>query len=442
MSDIKIPKRISTAILNSLNSGVVPRIGLEYITVGRKKEVQILLNDLENIKEGGACFRFICGKYGSGKSFLIQVIRNHALDKGFVTCDTDLAPDKKLAGKKHGVATYRELIQNMALAARPDGGALESILQRWIQNLKIAVMQETNMAPDDPDMIVLVRKKIFEVIHKLENQSHGYDFSVAIASYWDGYNNEDDILKQASLRWLKGEFTTKTEAKSYLKIGEIINDDNWYDYIKLFSSFVYFTGYNGLILFIDEAVNLYKTSNRITRENNYEKLLSMFNDTMQGKASHLGIYIGATPKLIEDTKRGLFSYDALRTRLSEGNFTGSGKFVDLSGPVMPLTTLSDDEVFVLLNILSDIHLKHYGYEPKLTDDDLIEFMKTIKSRIGTDELLTPREVTRDFISILNIMEQNENATFKELLNDSKVSHTPVLSDPDSENDDLFESFEL
>ncbi|MCL2321971.1 MAG: ATP-binding protein [Oscillospiraceae bacterium] len=442
MSDIKIPKRISTAILNSLNSGVVPRIGLEYITVGRKKEIQILLNDLENIKEGGACFRFICGKYGSGKSFLIQVIRNHSLDKGFVTCDTDLTPERKLAGKKQGLATYRELIQNMAIAARPDGGALESILQRWIQNLKISVMKETDITPDDPNINNLVKKKIFEVINNLENQSHGYDFSIVISSYWDGYNNEDETLKQASLRWLKGEFATKTEAKTYLRVDEIINDTNWYDYIKLYSNFVSLAGYNGLILFIDEAVNLYKTPNRITRENNYEKLLSMFNDTMQGKASHLGIYFGATPKLIEDTKRGLFSYEALRTRLSTGNFTSSGRFSDLSGPVMPLTTLSDEEVFVLLHILSDIHSKHYGYAPKLKDDDLIEFMKTIKGRIGTDELLTPREVTRDFISILNIMEQNEDVSFKDLLNDSKTSFTSPSLDPDSENDDLFEGFQL
>lgn len=441
MADIKIPKRISTAILNSLNSGVVPRIGLEYITVGRKKEIQVLLNDLENIKDGGATLKFICGKYGSGKSFLIQVIRNHALDKGFVTCDTDLTPEKKLTGKKQGIATYRELIQNMAIASRPDGGALESILQRWIQGLKIAVMQETNLSPDDIDIKIHVRKKIFEVIHNLENQSHGYDFSVAIAAYWDGYNGEDEFLKQSSLRWLKGEFSTKTEAKSCLKVGEIINDDNWYDYIKLFSTFVNLAGYNGLILFIDEAVNLYKISNKITRENNYEKLLSMFNDALQGKASHLGIYFGATPKLIEDTKRGLFSYDALRTRLSESNFA-QGKFVDLSSPVMALTILTDDEIFVLLNILSNIHGKHYGYEPHLKDADLIDFMKVIKGRIGTDQLLTPREITRDFISLLNILEQNKDATFKELLGDDRFITTEAAVDPDSENDDLFASFEL
>ncbi len=447
MQDYKIPKRISTALLNSLNSGVVPRIGLEYITVGRKKEIQVLSNDLENIKEGGSVFRFICGKYGSGKSFLIQVIRNHALDKGFVTCDTDLSPEKKLAGKKQGIATYKDLIHNMAISARPDGGALESIMQKWIQNLKITVMKETGIPLDDPNINIKVKNKIFEVIHNLENQSHGYDFSVAIAAYFDGYNLDNETLKQASLRWLKGEFTTKTEAKSYLKVGEIIDDDNWYDYIKLFSTFITLAGYNGLILFIDEAVNLYKISNRISRESNYEKLLSMFNDTMQGKASHLGIYFGATPTLIEDTKKGLFSYDALRTRLSEGNFTSQGKYIDLSGPVMPLTTLTDDEVFVLLNILLNIHSKHYNYAQKLTDDDLVEFMKTIKSRIGADELLTPREVTRDFISILNIMEQNPSATFKELLNQNKITSAPKEKYSDDnyynpENDDLFESFQL
>ena len=443
MVNVRIPKRMSNALINSLTAGVVPRIGLEHITVGRKKEIDVLLNDLENIKEGGAFFRFISGSYGSGKSFLIQVIRNYSLDRGFVTSDVDLSPEKRLVGAKgQGQATYRELMQNIAIAARPDGGALESLLQKWIQNLHIEAMNEHGLSMDSPELKTEVRKKIFDIIGSMRGMNHGFDFSIALAGYWEGYKTENEDLKQAALRWLRGEFNTKTEAKAFLKVSEIINDENWYDYIKLFSKFISMVGYDGFVLFIDEGINLYKITNKIARDSNYEKLLSMFNDTMQGKASHLGILFGATPKLIKDERRGLYNYGALRSRIETAGFSGNNGYIDLSGPVMELKILSNEEIFLLLNKLSDVHSQHYNYEPAITDNDFIQFMQAISGRLGVDELLTPREVTRDFLRILNILYQNEEATFSGVLNSEEGAVKPAEKNPETEDDDLFAGFEL
>lgn len=420
-SKVKIPKRISTALLNSLTAGVVSRIGLEYITVGRKKEVDVLLDDLKNIEDGGAVFRFITGRYGSGKSFLIQLIRNHALKEGFVAMDADLSPERRLTGTKgQGQATYRELIQNIAIHTRPDGGALESIMQKWISSLQINIMNEKGFEFESIEMNKSVQNKIFEVIGDIESLSHGFDFSVAISAYWEGYCKDDNELKQASLRWLRGEFATKTEARRYLKVGEIINDDNWYDYIKLFSSFIKLVGYKGILVFLDEGVNLYKITNKISRENNYEKLLFMFNDTMQGKANNLGIIFGVTPEMIEDERRGLYSYEALRSRLSQSTISSQKGYIDLNGPVLSLQTLTNEELFVLLEKLKDIHMQHYGYDSDIMNDDLVKFMQ-LTSRLGSSTLITPREVTREFISTLNILHQNSELSFMELIDSGKVN---------------------
>jgi len=442
MSDIRIPKRVSTALINSLSAGVVPRIGLEYITVGRKREIKTFLNDLENVSEGGATFRFIAGRYGSGKSFLIQVIRNNALERNFVTADVDLSPERKLhSSNGQGQATYRELMQNISTKLRPDGVALESILQNWIQKLQLDIMKEFDITPDNPLLKTKVNIKIHELINSMESMNHGFDFSVAISSYWNGYNLKDDKIKQHALRWLRGEYPTKTEAKRDLNVSEIINDDNWYDYIKLFSKFVNMIGFKGFIIFIDEGVNLYKITNKISRENNYEKLLAMFNDTMQGKASNLAIFLGATPQLIEDNRRGLYSYEALRSRLQQNNFS-NGQYTDMSAPVMSLETLSNEEIFVLLKKILDIHSKHYDYESTIQEEDLKRFMQLISNRIGADKLLTPREIIKDFIGVLNIIHQNKEVTFNSLLNEGKIVVNSAKSDPEMDNDDIFASFEL
>lgn len=293
MNEVKIPKRLTTALVNSLTAGVVPRVGLEHVAVGRRAEVDAILKDLDNIAEGGAAFRFITGRYGSGKSFLLQTIRNYAMDRDFVVADADLSPERRLVGTKgQGLATYRELMTHLSTKTRPDGGALEAMLQKWFAALQQEALRETGFKPSDPALNDAVEQRIFAVTAEMQNLVHGFDFAKVLAAYWNGYKLADDDRKQAALRWLRGEYPTKTEAKKELQVGVIVDDENWYDYVKLWSEFAARIGYRGLLLFIDEAVNLYKISNSVSRQSNYEKLLTMFNDTMQGKAEHLGIFVG------------------------------------------------------------------------------------------------------------------------------------------------------
>lgn len=420
MKQMSIPKRLTTALVNSLTAGVVPRVGLEHIAVGRKPEVASMLQDLENIAEGGAAFRIISGRYGSGKSFLLQMLRNYAMDREFVVCDADLSPERRLVGTKgQGLATYRELIGHLSTRTRPDGGALEPMLQRWIAGLQQELMQAGGLRPGDPQLLESVELRIYEVAGEMQSLVHGFDFAKVLSAYWTGYKLGEVERKASALRWLRGEIPTKTEARKELGVGVIIDDDNWYDYMKLWAEFAVRIGYKGLLLFIDEGVNLYKITNSVSRQSNYEKLLTMFNDTMQGKAEHLGIYLGGTPQFVEDSRRGLFSYDALRTRLMDGRYS-SGAYRTYTSPILRLDMLSHEEIMVLLQRLRGIHAMHFGYEPQLRDDQLIAFMQAAVNRLGADELLTTREVVRDFMDVLHMLHQHQELTFEALMGEREM----------------------
>ncbi|MDR2110653.1 MAG: ATP-binding protein [Spirochaetaceae bacterium] len=409
-----IPKRISAAILNSLSAGVVPRIGLEYIAVGRKREIETILGDLENLSQGGAAFRFVTGRYGSGKSFLLQAIRNFAMEKNFVTADADLSPEKRLSGAAGaGLETYRELMQRLSTKPRPDGGALEGILQRWINAIKLEIVRE-GVSPQDENFPSLVEWRIFETISSMEEFAHGYDFASVTAAYYRAFIRGEDKTLRAAVRWFRGEFAAKTEAKALLPVGEIITDENWYDHIKLFAVFCARIGYPGFLLFIDECVNLYKISHRRSRENNYEKLLSMFNDVTQGKAPWLGIYMSGTPQFIEDERRGLFSYPALKSRLADSRFVREG-YPDFSSPILRLSQLTHEETFVLLERLREVHAQHFGYAASLGEKELLAFMELAYSSPGAEEFITPREITRDFLGLLNVLKDDGEADFYSLI---------------------------
>ncbi|WP_068618054.1 ATP-binding protein [Paenibacillus tuaregi] len=439
MSEQKIPKRLTTALVNSLTAGVVPRVGLEHVAVGRRAEVEAILRDMENIAEGGAAFKFITGRYGSGKSFLLQTIRNYAMDRDFVVADADLSPERRFVGTKgQGLATYRELMMHLSTRTRPDGGALESILQKWIASIQQEAMKELGLRPGDPALNLEVEQRIFAITAEMQSLVHGFDFARVLSIYWNGYKLADDNQKQAALRWLRGEFPTKTEAKRELNVGVIIDDENWYEYIKLWAEFTSRLGYKGLLLFIDEAVNLYKITNSVSRQSNYEKLLTMFNDTMQGKAANLGIFIGGTPQFVEDERRGLFSYEALRSRLIEGRYANQG-YMNYTGPILKLDMLSHEEILILLQKLTQIHGQHFGYTPALTNEELIAFMQTAVGRLGADQLLTPREVIRDFMDLLHTLHQNPEVSFAKLVGERTVQ--PADADPDEVSDFLSE-FEL
>ena len=407
MSEVnrKVPKRIAQTLMNSLKGGVVPRVGLPYITVGRKNEIQALLHDVDIISDGGASFRFIVGRYGSGKSFLLQTIRNHVMDRGFIVADADLSPERRLQGTKgQGLATYRELIGNLSTKTKPEGGALSLILDRWINSVQSIAISESGLSPGDINLTKLVDQKIYEVTSALSEMVHGYEFARLISQYYHAYVNGDDELKMKIIRWFRGEYSTKKESKEELGVNIIISDDDWYDYLKLFASFFRLAGYVGMMIMIDELVNIYKISNSITRQNNYEKILTMYNDALQGKAKYIGIIMGATPQTIEDKRRGVFSYEALRSRLSEGKFSKPG-VRDLLAPVIRLEALNAEEMLVLCEKLSYIHSDLYEYEKTVSVQDLADFVKIEFERVGADVNITPREVIRDFIELLDLMYQ-------------------------------------
>ena len=421
MDHKKVPKRMAQAILNSLKGGVVPRIGLPYITVGRKNEIEALLHDVDIIGEGGASFRFIVGKYGSGKSFLLQTIRNFVCDRGFIVADADLSPERRLQGTRgQGLATYRELIGNLSTKTKPEGGALTLVLDRWISSVQLQAVQETGKEPDDPALTEAVDQKIYAVTAAVSELVHGFEFARLLSLYYHAYLDGDDATKAKVARWFRGEYTLKREAKEELGVNLIITDDDWYDYLKIFAVFFRLAGYAGMMIFIDELVNLYKIPNAVTRQYNYEKLLTMYNDTLQGKARYLGIIMGATPQALEDKRRGIYSYEALRSRLSEGKFSRPGAR-DLLAPVIRLEPLTPEEMLVLCEKLSDMHAGFYGYERTVGDSELADFIRMEFGRIGADQNITPREVIRDFIELLDLLYQNPSMTPEELLKSEEFS---------------------
>lgn len=428
---MKIPKRIASAVINSLKGGVVPRIGLPYITVGRETEINALLHDVEIIADGGASFRFIVGKYGSGKSFLLQTIRNYVMDRNFVVVDADLSPERRLQGTRgQGLATYKELIRNMSTKTRPEGGALTLILDRWISNVQSEVAVESGLAPGDPAFAALVEKKIYAVIQSLSELVHGFDFARLLTLYYRSYVEGDDETKAKVVKWFRGEYVNKTEARAELGVNIVITDDDWYEYLKLFALFLKKAGYSGLMILIDELVNIYKIPNSITRQYNYEKILTMYNDTLQGKAQHLGIIMSGTPQCIEDRRRGVYSYEALCSRLAEGRF-GREEYKDMLAPVIRLSPLTNEEMLVLIEKLADIHAGLFGYEPILTQEELVSFIKIEFGRIGADAQITPREVIRDFIELLDIMCQNPGLKVREILQSEQFEYakTPMEEEP-------------
>ena len=420
----KVPKRISQTVLNSLKGGVVPRIGLPYITVGRRSEIEALLHDVEIIAEGGASFRFIVGRYGSGKSFLIQTIRNYVMDRGFIVADADLSPERRLQGTRgQGLATYRELIGNLSTKTKPEGGALTLVLDRWISTVQSEAAQETGLTPGDPALTQAVDKKIVAVTSAVSELVHGFEFARLLSLYYHAYIDSDDETKAKVVRWFRGEYALKREAKEELGVNIIITDDDWYDYLKLFAVFFRLAGYSGMMIMIDELVNIYKIPNSITRQYNYEKMLTMYNDTLQGKAKYLGIIMGATPQAVEDKRRGVYSYEALRSRLSEGKFSRPGAR-DLLAPVIRLEPLTAEEMLVLCEKLCAMHADLYGYQLRLTTEDLAAFIKLEYGRIGADQNITPREVIRDFIELLDLLYQHPGMSPEELMQSEEFVYTP------------------
>jgi len=374
------------------------------VTVGRVREIDAILRDVDIIGDGGATFRFIVGKYGSGKSFLLQTIRNYAAAKGFAVADADLSPERRFAGTKgQGLATYKELIQNLSVKSKPDGGALPLILDKWISGIRASVNDDNS-----------VEKRIYEVANSLEGMVNGFEFAKAVAAYWNAYREDDSTAKSNALKWFRGEYSSRKEAKADLGINFIVDDETWYDFLKVFAVFLVGAGYKGLLIIIDELVNIFKIPNSITRANNYEKILTIYNDALQGKARHIGFLMGGTPQCLEDKYKGVFSYEALRSRLAEGHFADS-KTRDLTAPIIRLEMLSQEEMYILVEKILRIHAELYQYPPTLNHEDLLYFLTAEYNRVGANSHITPREIIRDFIELLNILHQNPQKSAAEIL---------------------------
>ena len=431
------PKRITSTIINALMGGVVLRVGLEYITVGREREISALLHDIDIIADGGAAFRFIVGKYGSGKSFLLQTIRNYAAERGFVVVDADLSPERRFTGSKgQGLATYKELVKNMSTKTKPDGGALPLILERWISGIRTSVAVEENLSPEDPAFDRSVEKRIHTVTASLEGMVNGFEFARAVLLYYHAYLTSDDQIKSNVIRWFRGEYPTRTEARQDLNINFIVTDENWYDVLKLLSAFIVHAGYKGLLVIVDELVNIFKIPQSAVRQNNYEKILTMYNDVLQGKARNIGFFLGGTPQCIEDKYKGVFSYEALRSRLSEGRFAeGGGR--DMLSPIIRLNMLNEEELYVLIEKLVQMHAQLFEYSPKITHEELVRFLQIEFNRVGAESHITPREIIRDFIELLNILFQSPERSASELLEEEQF-----LGKPSEEEGSLFQEFEL
>lgn len=400
-----IRPRERDAVLQSLRAGVVPRTGQYLIQVGRAAEVKALLSDIERIGEGGSGVRFVIGQYGAGKTFFLQLVRAIALEKRLVTAHADLNPDRRLHatdGQARGL--YQELMRNVATRARPDGGALASVVERFVTTA-LNEAREKSVSPE-----IVIRERL----GALSEMVGGYDFAEVIACYWRGHDAGDETLKSNAVRWLRAEFSTKTDARRALGVRSIIDDDNFYDHLKLFARFVALAGFGGLLVCLDELVNLYKLASARARSSNYEQILRILNDSLQGSESKLGFVLGGTPEFLLDPRRGLYSYPALQSRLAENTFAGDG-LVDLAGPVIRLANLSPEDLFVLLGKVRHVHASGRAEAYLIPDDGLHAFMEHCQKRIGEQYFRTPRNTIKAFADLLAVLEQNPTISWQELL---------------------------
>lgn len=412
----------ATAIVNSLLGGVVPRIGVQHITVGRSKEVDAVIKALEDVKNGHSMVKFWIGDFGSGKSFMLHLLNTVALKQKFVVSTADFTPDNRLYSND-GKATilYSAIMDNIAIQTKPEGGALATLLEKWIEQVITKTAEENKIPLSEirkEQYLKLIQDNIVKTINELTDVG-GFDFGVVVMRYYEGYIKDDDLLRRNALKWLKGEYKTKTEARQDLGVREIINDLNYYDMLKNFSRLFVSMGYSGFMLNLDEAINLYKISTAVVREKNYEKILTIYNDCFQGKVSNLFINFAGTKEFLENERRGLFSYQALKSRLETNKFETFG-IRDFSQPVIRLFPLDHNEIFVLLTKLKAVFEFHYKTSVDISGNDIHMFMEEMFNKPGASEFLTPREVIRDFLNILSLIRQNPGVDKKKLFGEIEI----------------------
>lgn len=415
----RIRPRDRDAIIQSLRAGVVPSVGQQHIQVGRAKEVQSLLEDIDRIADGGSAIRFAVGEYGAGKSFFLLLIRSVALERKLVTAHADLSPDRRLqATGGQARSLYAELMRNLSTRAHPDGGAMPSVVERFVTD-SLATARDRDVIPE-----VIIRERLVA----LQEMTGGYDFADVVAAYWRGHDTGNEQLKADAVRWLRGEFATRTDARAALGVRTMIDDATFYDHLKLLARFVRLAGYGGLLVCLDELVNLYKLANTQARNSNYEQILRILNDCLQGTAEGLGIVLGATPDTLLDTRRGLYSYAALQSRLAENTYASAG-LVDYSGPVLRLANLSPEDMYVLLGKLRHVFAAGDSSRYLVPDEALTSFMSHCADRVGDAYFRTPRTTIKEFVNLLAVLDQNPDVAWSDLIQRVEIGpeHNPDLT---------------
>ncbi|MEM5385976.1 ATP-binding protein [Paraburkholderia phymatum] len=432
-----IRPRDRDAVLQSLRAGVVPRIGQHLIQVGRARELEALLKDVERVADGGSAFRIVVGEYGAGKTFFLNLVRAIALEKKLVTVHGDLNPDRRLhASGGQARSLYAELVKNMATRTKPEGGALAGVVEKFIGQAKTEA-KATGRTSDE-----VIRAQLSQ----LTEMVNGYDFADVIAAYCRGFDEGNEKLKSDAVRWLRGEFTTRTDARQALGVRTIVDDANMYDQLKLLGRFVRLAGYSGLMVCLDEMVNLYKLANLQARNANYEQLLRILNDSLQGTAEGLGFVLGGTPEFLLDTRRGLYSYAALQSRLAENAFATNG-LVDYSGPVIRLAALTPEDFYVLLDKLRVVYAFGDASKALVPEEAIPAFMAHCATRLGEAYFRTPRTTITAFINFLAVLEQNPSADWRELIGSMEIERdtggaADIVNDAAPDSDDELASFRL
>jgi len=422
---MSIKPREKRAVLQSLGAGVVPKIGLHLIQVGRKKELEAFISDLMAIEDGGAAIRFVIGPFGSGKTFFLNLVRTVALKRRFVVMQADITLDRRLYSTGgHARALYTELIQNMCTKAKPEGGAMPGLVERYVSD----VHREAGATSDG----AILEKEIAKRLQPLLDLTHGTNFVRVLARYVEGFASHNDDLTNAAMRWLRGEYTTKTEARQDLGVRNIIEDSHLYDILKLWTEFVRITGHRGLFVNIDEMVVLSeRLNNSATREKNYEVILQILNACLQGRVGSLGLCFAGTELFLSDRRRGLYSYEALATRLADNPFATPG-MIDLHNPVVRLQSLSREDLYVLLERIARVHAGDKEAKPLVDYDGTVKFMAYCERRLGAQHFLTPRDTVKLFVGLLNALEQNPGSNLESLLQIEESASPSLPEPPDGE----------
>lgn len=428
--NINIKPKEATEIINSLISGTVPRIGIQHIAIGRDDEIRAIVSTMEDVKNGSNAMKFWIGDFGSGKSFMFHLMKTVALKQKFVVAQVDFTPDNRLySNDGKGLALYSGLMDNISIQTKPDGGALSTLIEKWIEQIIESTAQLNNFSLVDiqnENNRHLIESAMMKTINNI-TEIGGFDFGSVIIQYYNGYINNDETIQRNALRWLKGGYRTKIEARQDLGVRGIINDHNYYDMLKNFCKLFVSIGYSGLMINFDEAINLYKISTAPIREKNYEKILSIYNDCYQGKVEHLFVNIAGTKEFLVNERRGLYSYNALKSRLETNKYAVEG-IKDFAQPVIELEPISHTDIFVLLKNLKRIFDLKYSVQIDLTDGNIETFMENIYNKPGASEFLMPREVIREFLNILNVLRQNTSVIFEQLLSGVTIKNERLNED--------------